>query len=222
MVTASKKLPCNHIFHTACLRSWFQRQQTCPTCRLNILRPTVNQARARPENQPQAAPAPQNIPAQGANIQRNCLILINIYYLFSIFTNNNNVSGPPFHLPGFWPQFPPPPPPPPPTTFASTSGTQPQGQGRSSTAPQLPHIQLLTAGGIPFFAPPFSSIVPLPPVPTPPPNLSTLSEEELHAMEGNTRQAVEARIETLRRVQLLMDAAIAMMGQYQSAAPPAK
>lgn len=41
MVSASKKLPCNHIFHTACLRSWFQRQQTCPTCRLNILRPAT-------------------------------------------------------------------------------------------------------------------------------------------------------------------------------------
>lgn len=43
MVNHSKKLPCGHIFHTTCLRSWFQRQQTCPTCRLNILRtPTVN------------------------------------------------------------------------------------------------------------------------------------------------------------------------------------
>ncbi|XP_017073368.1 E3 ubiquitin-protein ligase HRD1 isoform X2 [Drosophila eugracilis] len=43
MINHSKKLPCGHIFHTTCLRSWFQRQQTCPTCRLNILRtPAVN------------------------------------------------------------------------------------------------------------------------------------------------------------------------------------
>ncbi|CAG9860385.1 unnamed protein product [Phyllotreta striolata] len=61
MTTASKKLPCNHIFHTACLRSWFQRQQTCPTCRLNILRnPTNNNTRpaaaAAPPRPPQAAP----------------------------------------------------------------------------------------------------------------------------------------------------------------------
>lgn len=72
MVTASKKLPCNHIFHTACLRSWFQRQQTCPTCRLNILRPTTSQPRNRPENQQApvgAAPAPQPVPAQGPNQQ---------------------------------------------------------------------------------------------------------------------------------------------------------
>lgn len=57
MTTASKKLPCNHIFHTACLRSWFQRQQTCPTCRLNILRnPTNNNTRpaaAAPPRPPQ-------------------------------------------------------------------------------------------------------------------------------------------------------------------------
>ncbi len=41
MTTACKKLPCGHIFHTHCLRSWFQRQQTCPTCRMDVLRPSV-------------------------------------------------------------------------------------------------------------------------------------------------------------------------------------
>lgn len=75
---------------------------------------------------------------------------------------------------------------------------------------------------VPFFAPPFPTAVPLPPVPTPPPNLTTLSEEELRAMEGNLREAVEARIQTLQRVQLLLDAANAMMNQYQMAAATAK
>ena len=37
MIQQCKKLPCNHIFHTNCLRSWFQRQHTCPTCRLDVL-----------------------------------------------------------------------------------------------------------------------------------------------------------------------------------------
>ncbi|XP_018493627.1 E3 ubiquitin-protein ligase synoviolin [Galendromus occidentalis] len=36
--SGNKKLPCNHIFHAACLRSWFQRQQTCPTCRSDVLK----------------------------------------------------------------------------------------------------------------------------------------------------------------------------------------
>lgn len=26
-----KKLPCGHIFHFGCLRSWLERQQSCPT-----------------------------------------------------------------------------------------------------------------------------------------------------------------------------------------------
>ena len=46
----AKKLPCNHIFHATCLRSWFQRQQTCPTCRLEVLR--------APGTTPPAAPQP--------------------------------------------------------------------------------------------------------------------------------------------------------------------
>ena len=58
-----KRLPCGHIFHATCLRNWFQRQQTCPTCRLNILRrpdagaqanrPRRDRARMGQENQPQ-------------------------------------------------------------------------------------------------------------------------------------------------------------------------
>jgi hypothetical protein len=32
-----KKLPCGHILHFHCLRSWLERQQTCPTCRRSVL-----------------------------------------------------------------------------------------------------------------------------------------------------------------------------------------
>lgn len=39
-----KKLPCGHILHFACLRSWLERQQNCPTCRRPVL-PTGTLAR---------------------------------------------------------------------------------------------------------------------------------------------------------------------------------
>ncbi|KMZ62069.1 E3 ubiquitin-protein ligase synoviolin [Zostera marina] len=32
-MTVAKKLRCGHIFHVQCLRSWLERQHTCPTCR---------------------------------------------------------------------------------------------------------------------------------------------------------------------------------------------
>ena len=35
-----KKLPCGHILHFACLRSWLERQQNCPTCRRPVLSTT--------------------------------------------------------------------------------------------------------------------------------------------------------------------------------------
>lgn len=68
MVNHSKKLPCGHIFHTTCLRSWFQRQQTCPTCRLNILRAPATNSTALPrqeENNANANPAPAAAVAPG-------------------------------------------------------------------------------------------------------------------------------------------------------------
>ncbi|KAK2840513.1 hypothetical protein FQN49_006204 [Arthroderma sp. PD_2] len=38
----AKKLPCGHLLHFACLRSWLERQQNCPTCR----QPVATGARA--------------------------------------------------------------------------------------------------------------------------------------------------------------------------------
>lgn len=66
-----KKLPCGHVLHFACLRSWLERQQNCPTCRAPVLRqPTQPQLRiqnppnnglagalqARPQQQPTHRP----------------------------------------------------------------------------------------------------------------------------------------------------------------------
>ena len=52
--------------------------------------------------------------------------------------------------------------------------------------------------------------------PMPPPNFSGLSDEELRAMEGMERQHVQARIECLKNIQSLLDAAVIQMQQYST------
>lgn len=42
--TRPKKLPCGHILHFGCLKSWLERQQVCPTCRRSVTDPTQDQA----------------------------------------------------------------------------------------------------------------------------------------------------------------------------------
>lgn len=184
MVTASKKLPCNHIFHTSCLRSWFQRQQTCPTCRLNILRtPTP--------------PTNNNIPGAQANQVPNAF--------FNVFA----AAGPnPFQFqnqPNAEVGANAAPPGPPPTTSGSAATAPPAGNGAGQAPPQ-------------FMFPPFPFPMPfMVPPPPPPANLAALSEEELRQLEGNERHNVEARIQCLRNIQVLLDAAVQMMQQYSVA-----
>lgn len=50
-----KKLPCGHILHFACLRSWLERQQSCPTCR----RPVLEAPPDAPDVNVQGGAAPQ-------------------------------------------------------------------------------------------------------------------------------------------------------------------
>ncbi|KAI0700890.1 hypothetical protein BC835DRAFT_319019 [Cytidiella melzeri] len=67
-----KKLPCGHIFHFQCLRSWLERQQSCPTCRRTVLetgQPTRNAAQQRGARQPgqqhnNAVPQAPPVPGQ--------------------------------------------------------------------------------------------------------------------------------------------------------------
>ncbi|KAG6832493.1 hypothetical protein H0H87_001418 [Tephrocybe sp. NHM501043] len=69
--TTPKKLPCGHIFHFHCLRSWLERQQSCPTCRRTVLDNPQDQAGAAtvaagaPGERRQNNPVPE--PAQNQN-----------------------------------------------------------------------------------------------------------------------------------------------------------
>ncbi|XP_068634279.1 ERAD-associated E3 ubiquitin-protein ligase HRD1B-like [Aristolochia californica] len=73
MVTA-KKLLCGHLFHVHCLRSWLERQHTCPTCRALVVPPenTATRAAHGVQSDPHrhgmapAAASTQGSPAGGA------------------------------------------------------------------------------------------------------------------------------------------------------------
>uniref|UniRef100_A0A8D2ZEU7 Autocrine motility factor receptor a n=2 Tax=Scophthalmus maximus TaxID=52904 RepID=A0A8D2ZEU7_SCOMX len=35
-MSAARKLPCGHLFHSSCLRSWLEQDTSCPTCRTSL------------------------------------------------------------------------------------------------------------------------------------------------------------------------------------------
>ncbi|XP_056366409.1 E3 ubiquitin-protein ligase synoviolin [Oenanthe melanoleuca] len=234
MVTGAKRLPCNHIFHTSCLRSWFQRQQTCPTCRMDVLRASA------PAPAPAAPEAPAPAPAGGAAAAGGAQ------------GPHNFPQGllPPFP-PGMFPFWPPvgpfPPVPgaqPPPgagagagggaegaaSTAGSAAGSRAgdAGAGPSSGSGASSVPEPGAAGAVPGLPlpppwvgmawPPLFGSVPLPrrapPMPVPPAGFAGLTEEELRALEGHERQHLEARLQCLHNIHTLLDAAMLQINQY--------
>lgn len=220
MTTGCKKLPCNHIFHTSCLRSWFQRQQTCPTCRMDVLRP-------QPPPQPQQPPPPQapqppfgfhpmGVPPPPMGIPPTPGV-----------PPQGLQNAPPVMFPGWPPMGVPPFPPgqqppvpsqaPAPGVTSATGSSSPPQPGPSSTQ-DASQTQMPGFGMPPpfMFPPPFM----MPPFMfgdlSMPPNMdfSSLNIEQLVAVEGQERQNVEARINMLRTVHALLDAAIVQLNQY--------
>ncbi|KAM3656158.1 E3 ubiquitin-protein ligase synoviolin isoform X2 [Ammospiza caudacuta] len=212
MVTGAKRLPCNHIFHTSCLRSWFQRQQTCPTCRMDVLRASL------PPQPPPEAPAPAPAaPAQPPNFPQGLL--------------------PPFP-PGMFPFWPPVGPFPPgpgaaapaqPGTdgAAAAAGAAPgsrPGSGPGSGPGAVPGAAGSEPGGAgavpglplppPWVGMPWPPLFGVPPMPVPPAGFAGLTEEELRAMEGHERQHLEARLQCLHNIHTLLDAAMLQINQY--------
>jgi len=60
-----KKLPCGHVLHFSCLRSWLERQQICPTCRATVV-PTPQAGQGAAGRAQAAAPRVQH-PQNGGN-----------------------------------------------------------------------------------------------------------------------------------------------------------
>ncbi|KAI4322031.1 hypothetical protein L6164_021758 [Bauhinia variegata] len=53
-MTTAKKLICGHLFHVHCLRSWLERQNTCPTCRALVVPPENGTTAAAGQHGPES------------------------------------------------------------------------------------------------------------------------------------------------------------------------
>ncbi|XP_059811125.1 E3 ubiquitin-protein ligase synoviolin isoform X2 [Hypanus sabinus] len=223
MVTGAKRLPCNHIFHTSCLRSWFQRQQTCPTCRMDVLRTTLPaQTPAPPPAQPQAPIVPQQ-----PNLPPGMMPPFppGLFPFWPPVANLGQNFFP--QAPGAAPNTPQPGP-----SAPSGSDTQSNAANGDTSRASEPAARtglepppLGAIPGFPFSLPPFPSApwmgmppppFAMPPMPMPPSGFAGLTEEELRAMEGQERQNLEARLQCLQNIHTLLDAAMVQIHQYLS------
>jgi E3 ubiquitin-protein ligase synoviolin len=59
-----KKLPCGHILHDGCIRSWLQMSNACPTCRKEVITGGVPAQDQTPAPAPAPGPAQAQIQAQ--------------------------------------------------------------------------------------------------------------------------------------------------------------
>ncbi|KAG9247237.1 hypothetical protein BJ878DRAFT_493592 [Calycina marina] len=62
--TRPKKLPCGHVLHLGCLKSWLERQQVCPTCREPVVE-GANSTRRGGRNNDNAPVAVNQAPGAG-------------------------------------------------------------------------------------------------------------------------------------------------------------
>jgi E3 ubiquitin-protein ligase synoviolin len=217
--SGAKKLPCNHIFHPNCLRSWFQRQQTCPTCRTDILasrRPNIipgqngNQQQGNNngglvqqiQNDQQMPPffaqilgqlqQQQQRNMQGNQAQNGQQQQQQAPQVFPFMAHNFGFAPPP---------------------FMQQQQQQQQGQGASATPTMTPGMPPLPLPGM-LPMPPLTGASPYP-FPRPP-VFAGLSDEEITQMEGTQRAAVEARLQALTNISVLLDAAVLQFQQYLS------
>lgn len=196
----AKRLPCGHLFHFRCLRSWLERQQTCPTCRSNVLvatpPPTTalannipgQQQRQQQQQQPQPQ-APANIPPHLQQLWNT----IAAQQQQQQQPRQPGTSAPVNPFPGYS------------SSATITSGT---------TVIPSPEPQVL--GMYPLFSPSFPG-TPVTPA------LDQIPLEQLQQLEGNERQNIEAKIRFLQGIQQQITGIIVQLSQYQQItadAPP--
>ncbi|CAH8529871.1 unnamed protein product [Schistosoma rodhaini] len=200
--SALKRLPCSHIFHFGCLRSWFQRQQTCPTCRMDVIREARVQERQR--QQPHHSVNTNNAQPDSSTTSGPS----NPTATPSVAANNQNFPMPwmpPANAFPFYPPFIPP------TNNSTTTQAQ-------TVFPSVPPLYIPPFMGMPIIYPGnlFSNgNTPMPEPPSGPPE---------SADEARLRASAEARFTALRQINVLLNAAVLQMNAYLNAAsaPPSE
>lgn len=197
---SAKKLPCGHIFHAACLRSWFQRQQTCPTCRLDVLRARTPQNR-------------QNDLQRRQEQLRDQLRLNGLEGLLPELNQALNANeGVDRNRPAAENA---------PVGAGAIPGAAQAGAPQNATrdAPGNHLAQLGNLLQIPNLLNGLNNDPLPPPPPMPSVDLSKLSEDDLTLMESIERKGLEARVKHLREIRVLLDAAVFRMDAYMKIAP---
>ncbi|KAL7754301.1 E3 ubiquitin-protein ligase hrd1 [Sorochytrium milnesiophthora] len=194
-----KKLQCGHIFHFGCLRSWLERQQSCPTCRRSVVE--------------MAAPAAAAVPPMQAGVQREPAAQQPV-----------RAPGGPFQHPLFPPfaqaaaPVAPTPPPPPSNSSGATSGAAYPSQVTSMPSSQPVPNEQAEAQPIrpPFPIPAFSAASTGGVAQS---SLSHLTDEQLQMfITGATdRQSLETRVRLLCHVQEQVAASITLLTQILAA-----
>ncbi|CAH8484881.1 unnamed protein product [Schistosoma turkestanicum] len=199
-ISALKKLPCSHIFHVTCLRSWFQRQQTCPTCRMDVIREArLQEVQRQQPLRPGATNAqPDSSTTSGSSSSTAAQ---------SVAANNQNFYMPwmpPANAFPFYPPFVPP---------TSNSTTQSQ-----TAIPPMPPLYMPPFMGMPIIYPGNLFSNGSTPMPEPPSGLPESADE------ARLRASAEARFTALRQINVLLNAAVLQMNAYLNAAsaPPSE
>ncbi|XP_029378984.1 E3 ubiquitin-protein ligase AMFR isoform X2 [Echeneis naucrates] len=79
VMSSARKLPCGHLFHSSCLRSWLEQDTSCPTCRMSLNIGDVAEGRADRDTR---EPVPENAAAGPGPDARPHLNQLNHFFHF--------------------------------------------------------------------------------------------------------------------------------------------